>query len=96
MSKFRKKPVIIEAVQYKSNNFDAICDFLGTTPIPKHNPDFGVDENGNTNEPYLGIYIGTLEGDMLASNGDWIIKGVNGEFYTCKPEIFEKTYEEVI
>jgi len=95
MGKYRKKPVVIDAVRYDSSNFDEICDFMGTTPIPKHNPDFGIDENGNTNEPYLGVYIKTLEGKMLATIGDWIIKGVNGEFYPCKPDIFEKTYEAV-
>lgn len=92
MMKYRKKPVVIEAVQLKVDNFDAVCDFMGETPIPKHNPDFGVDEHGNTNEPYLGVYIETLEGKMLANYGDYIIKGVNGEFYPCKPDIFEKTY----
>ncbi len=92
--KYRKKPVVIEAIQLKVDNFDVVCDFMGETPVPKHNPDFGVDENGNTNEPYLGVYIETLEGKMLASYGDYIIKGVNGEFYPCKPDIFEKTYDE--
>lgn len=93
--KYRKKPVVIEAIQLKVDNFDAVCDFMGGTPIPKHNPNFGVDEHGNTNEPYLGVYIETLEGKMLASYGDYIIKGVNGEFYPCKPDIFEKTYDKV-
>ena len=46
-------------------------------------------------QTFAPMIIRTLEGDMLASSGDWIIKGVNGEFYPCKPEIFEKTYEEV-
>ena len=92
--KYRKKPVVIEAVQLKVDNFDAVCDFMGGTPVPKHNPDFGIDEHGNTNEPYLGVYIETLEGKMLASYGDYIIKGVNGEFYPCKPDIFEKTYDK--
>ena len=87
--KYRKKPVVIEAVQLKVDNFDAVCDFMGGTPVPKHNPDFGIDEHGNTNEPYLGVYIETLEGKMLASYGDYIIKGVNGEFYPCKPDIFD-------
>lgn len=94
MKKYRKKPVVIEAVQLKVDNFDAVCDFMGGTPVPKHNPDFGIDEHGNTNEPYLGVYIETLEGKMLASYGDYIIKGVNGEFYPCKPDIFEKTYDK--
>lgn len=92
MGKYRKKPVVIEAIQLKVDNFDAICDFMGGTPEPKINPDFGIDEHGNTNEPYLGVYIETLEGKMLANYGDYIIKGVNGEFYPCKPDIFEKTY----
>lgn len=92
--KYRKKPVVIEAIQLKVDNFDAVCDFMGGTPVPKYNPDFGVDEHGNTNEPYLGVYIETLEGKMLASYGDYIIKGVNGKFYPCKPDIFEKTYDK--
>ena len=92
--KYRKKPVVIEAIQLKVDNFDEVCDFMGGTPVPKHNPDFGIDEHGNTNEPYLGVYIETLEGKMLASYGDYIIKGVNGEFYSCNPDIFEKTYDK--
>lgn len=92
--KYRKKSVVIEAIQLKIDNFDEVCDFMGGTPVPKHNPNFGVDEHGNTNEPYLGVYIETLEGKMLASYGDYIIKGVNGEFYPCKPDIFEKTYDK--
>lgn len=92
--KYRKKPVVIEAIQLKVDNFDEVCDFMGGTPVPKHNPDFGIDEHGNTNEPYLGVYIETLEGKMLASYGDYIIKGVNRKFYPCKPDIFEKTYDK--
>ncbi|MDC1720875.1 DUF2829 domain-containing protein [Phocaeicola vulgatus] len=92
--KYRKKPVVIEAIRLTTDNFDVVCDFMGGTPVPKHNPDFGIDENGNTNEPYLGVYIETLEGKMLANYGDYIIKGVNGEFYPCKPDIFEKTYDK--
>lgn len=92
--KYRKKPVVIEAIRLTTDNFDVVCDFMGGTPVPKHNPDFGIDENGNTNEPYLGVYIETLEGKMLANYGDYIIKGVNGDFYPCKPDIFEKTYDK--
>lgn len=94
MKKYKKKPVVIGAIQLKVDNFDEVCDFMGGTPVPKHNPDFGIDEHGNTNEPYLGVYIETLEGKMLARYGDYIIKGVNGEFYPCKPDIFEKTYDK--
>lgn len=94
MKKYRKKQIVIEALLLTAYNFDKVCDFMGGTPIPKHNPNFGVDEHGNTNEPYLGVYIDTLEGRMLANYGDYIIKGVNGEFYPCKSDIFEKTYDE--
>ena len=92
--KYRKKPIVIEAIQLKVDNFDEVCEFMGETPALEYNPDFGIDEHGNTNEPYLGVYIETLEGKMLASYGDYIIKGVNGEFYPCKPYIFEKTYDK--
>lgn len=94
MKKYKKKPVVIEAVQLTANNFDKVCDFMGYTPVMKHNPKYGVDAHGNTNEHYLGVYIETLEGKMLANLGDYILKGVNGEFYPCKPDIFEKTYDE--
>lgn len=92
--KYRKKPIVIEAIQLKLDNFDEVCEFMGETPTLEYNPDFGIDEHGNTNEPYLGVYIETLEGKMLASYGDYIIKGVNGEFYPCKPDIFEKIYDK--
>jgi len=86
--KFRKKPVVIEAVQYTGLNIQelklftqSICLKTRQSPI---NPMF-----------YPLVVIPTLEGNMTASKGDWIIKGVNGEFYPCKPDIFEKTYEPV-
>lgn len=78
--KYRKKPVVIDAVQYTGDNFKEICDFVGKT---LNRPD--SEQNH--------IIIETLEGDHIASVGDFIIKGVHGEFYPCKPDIFEKTYE---
>lgn len=79
---YRKKPVVIEAIQYqREDNILAVQEFVGESL--KYNPD--------DNE----YYIKTLEGNMKASVGDFIIKGVQGEFYPCKPDIFEKTYEEV-
>lgn len=84
--KYRKKPVIIEAIQFQ-NNVEVITqlsDFIGDTIYVNYE---------NKDNPYLTIV--TLEGDMKASVGDYIIKGVNGEFYPCKPDIFEKTYEKV-
>ena len=80
MAKFRKKPVEIEAIQLTEDNIDALVEFCGNK-IKSH--------------PLTGVVIETLEGNMLASKGDWIIKGVHGEFYPCKPNIFELTYEAV-
>lgn len=81
MKKYRKKPVVIEAVQFTGNNVDEILEFAKDS-----------FNNPSTSE----IVIPTLEGNMIASIGDYIIKGVNGEFYPCKPDIFDKTYEEVV
>nr|WP_289038268.1 hypothetical protein [uncultured Allobacillus sp.] len=85
MAKYRKKPVVIDAVQFKDDSqiIEEIGQMMGgTTVIDYEKPD----------EPILKIE--TLEGTMIASEGDYIIKGVNGEFYPCKPDIFEKTYEK--
>jgi len=79
MPKFRKKPVEIEARQYTRNGLEAEK----------------VAEWCRGTQTDDGCEILTLEGTMLASYGDWIIKGVNGEFYPCKPDIFEKTYEKI-
>lgn len=85
-----KVPVVIESLQLNENNFDEVCDFIGATPMPKINPNYD-----GSNNHYLGVYIKTLEGEMFASLGDYIIKGVKGEFYPCKPDIFKLTYEEI-
>lgn len=84
--KYRKKPVVIEAIQFQDDVevITQLSDFIGDTIYVNYT------DKGN---PYLRIE--TLEGDMKASVGDYIIKGVNGEFYPCKPDIFEKTYEKV-
>jgi len=80
MSKYRKKPVVIEAVQWNGNNHRELLQ-LGLEGNSV------VDRQGS-------ISIVTLEGVMSATKGDWIIKGVKGEFYPCKPGIFEMTYEK--
>ncbi|ACQ54175.1 hypothetical protein HYI19_07535 [Clostridium botulinum] len=80
MVKYRKKPVVVEAIQYTGKNITEVHNF-----VRKH---LFRDIDGN-------VSIQTLEGTMKATPGDWIIKGVNGEFYPCKPDIFEKTYELV-
>jgi hypothetical protein len=81
--KFRKKPVVIEAMQVTGNNTPEILEFC---------PDAYIIGNMESKECFN---IKTLEGTMLAIPGDWIIKGVKGEFYPCKPDIFEQTYERV-
>jgi hypothetical protein len=82
MAKFRKKPVVIEAVQYTGENADEIDNFVG------------FDLVRLLMSPVI-LEIPTLEGTHRASKGDWIIKGVKGEFYPCKPDIFVATYEPV-
>lgn len=81
MTMFRKKPVVIEAVQFTGHNDKECLEFCPTLRDP-------VDKRPN-------LIIPTLEGEHLCSVGDWIIKGVKGEFYPCKPDIFEATYESV-
>jgi len=85
--KFRNKPVVIEAVQWTGDNTREIVTFTGygLTEIR------GDGENGEG----LGLIIPTLEGPHRASPGDWIICGVKGEHYPCKPDIFAATYEAV-
>ena len=85
--KFRKKPVVIEAML-----FDGTAQ--ATEAILRWAPQIGMDYEPRDNTVQrLSIY--TLEGVMHAVSGDWIIKGVAGEFYPCKPDIFEQTYERV-
>lgn len=90
--KFRKKPVVIEAVQFQGFSGDNGQVKLSERPNWLTSQ-FGRDVLffGELNT----LTIRTLEGDMKANVGDYIIKGVNGEFYPCKPDIFEKTYEPV-
>lgn len=85
--KFRKKPVVIEAVQWTGDNGEEINNFCGNYAK------FATSHLGNV--VFYGLGIETLEGFMEASTGDYIIKGVNGEFYPCKPDVFAKTYEAV-
>lgn len=96
MSKYRKKPVEIEAIQWTGKNQREMFDFL---------------TNGEKKDEYMtssektfridhfavkgGLIIKTLEGEHLANIGDYIIRGVAGEFYPCKPDIFARTYDTV-
>lgn len=84
--KYRKKPVVIEAMKLEHKNIKPIWEWMG--PAYTSHATTGDDQT-------LSLRIKTLEGEMLAWEGDWIIKGVKGEFYPCKPDIFEATYEKV-
>jgi len=84
MGFYRKKPVVIEAVQYLPGE---TCDEVAALMGCSHDEmDCGAEAEW---------IIPTLEGDLHASPGDWIIRGVQGEFYPCKPDIFAATYEPV-
>jgi len=85
--KFRKKPVIIDAIQWTGKNTKEVESFIGKT-LKKQ---LSVMRKGEI----VSLYIDTLEGGHVASISDWIIKGIKGEFYPCKPDIFEQTYEKV-
>lgn len=88
MMKYRKKPVEIEAMQWVHDRPQSAAPVLAW--IREHG---GQATFVPITEP--AVVISTLEGDMRASSGDWIIRGVQGEFYPCKPDIFADTYEEV-
>jgi hypothetical protein len=91
VSLFRKKPVVIEAVQLDGTlkAFEAAVEFLGGAS-GAYNSHLSNDDPDRS-----WLYINTLEGQMTARTGDWIIRGVKGEFYSCKPDIFAATYEPV-
>lgn len=79
INSYRKKPVTITAIQYTGDNLDAVKAFT----------------NGNAYIDCRGLIIYTLEGEHIASINDYIIRGVHGEYYPCKPDIFAKTYEKI-
>lgn len=90
MAKYRKKPVVIEAIQYTGKNTLQIEQW--SKYVAFSSP---VLEPSDNDPDGAYMQIKTLEGVMVANKNDYIIKGVNGEFYPCKPDIFDKTYELV-
>jgi len=82
MPYFKKKPVTVQAVLWTGDNLPQILQFMGPGFCGKLTDDGGIE-------------IKTLEGTMTAQEGDWIIQGVKGELYPCKPDIFDATYERV-
>lgn len=86
--KYRKKPVVIEAMQFDGSNLREIISWAHK----------GLPAEANSKiipTPNNYLYINTLEGQMLCVINDWVVKGIRGEFYPCKPDIFEATYEKV-
>lgn len=79
--RFRKKPVVVEAIRYTGSNISEVWDAFGAGDI--YGPAWGT----------MSAYILTLEGKMECKPGDWIVRGVAGEFYPVKPDIFDATYE---
>ena len=109
---FRKKPVVIEAMQWAHGNSHYVWEWMGENLYPflvgnalepstlrypdQIETDDSKPDKGCYIDPGTGnLVIRTLEGDMRVSLGDWVIRGIQGEFYPCKPDIFEATYEVV-
>lgn len=86
IKKYKKRPVVIDAIKWPGYPTEEINNFVGESLKSEQREGIAA----------VGYYISTIEGNMWLSKHDYIIKGVNGEFYPCKPHIFEKTYEEVL
>jgi len=97
MAKYRKKPVVIEAIQLNKDeeSIRKVLQFMGQIVDLKTTIDQEKFSNYCHYVNKRGLTIHTLEGDEVATIGDYIIRGIAGEFYPCKPDIFEKTYEKV-
>ena len=92
VKKYRRKPIILEAVRWTEDNTDEVLDF-GQGKIKYKR--YKYCPNGRDIVYGEELHIETLEGTLIASKGDYIIKEIRGEFYPCKPDVFEKIYEEV-
>ena len=98
MKRYMKKPIPVEALQLRWDNWSEMCEFANVGKLSDGNPEgCYISENGvavTTPTDIIGLAIPTLEGVMTASQGDYVIRGVRGELYSCKKDIFEETYEE--
>ena len=88
--KYRKKPIVVEAVQLLWDTWNEMCEHAGVGKLSNGEPE-GVTLDGNR----IGLRIPTLEGLMTGEEGDWIIRGVKGELYPCKSDVFAATYDPV-
>ena len=98
MPKYRQKPVVIEAMQWTGENLSEVLAFTGVNrayfgwPVSAGKTHYSLGRQG---EPESHLWIRGLEGSHRAEPGDFVIRGVKDEFYACKPDIFEATYEPV-
>lgn len=97
VQKFRKKPVVIKAIRWTGSNLFDVRTFIDGKKPDTSSCRMASDRWDDYEDliKKKGLIIKTLEGQHIATIGDWIIKGVNGEFYPCKPDIFKKTYDLV-
>lgn len=93
-NKYRKKPVVIEAIQWNGRNESDIWTFIGMF-LQVSRPPHNFDHHNDITDEMITMTIPTLEGDMKAIRTDWIVKGIKGEIYPVKNDIFEMTYEPV-
>ena len=93
---FQKKPVVIEARQLTNDNASEILDWINSSSTQRYSFLGELYVDVLTRSVLQPLLIRNLEGDHEATIGDWIIKGVKGEFYPCKPDIFEMTYQPLI
>ena len=95
IKKYAKKPVVIEAIQWTGENAISIMEFVGKGKLQVSSPPRHYEFDHDVTNEMVTIKIPTLEGDMICQRNDYVIKGIKGECYPCKPDIFELTYELV-
>ena len=97
MAKYRKKPIIVEAVQLRWDTWFEMYDYANVGYLRDSRPEIKyLQPDGTLSDVWserIALMIPTLEGLMIASQDDWVIRGVKGELYPCKPDIFAQTYE---
>lgn len=89
---YQKKPVVIQAVQWTTSNIAEVEAFMGVESLKGLDMESTTAYDAGVAPPCASFLIETLEGDMRAMHGDYIIKGLKGEFYPCKPDIFNDSY----
>jgi hypothetical protein len=96
-ARFRKRPVEVEAVRWDGRNIDEVLAIVDFDRLPETEESAAYVDGPGIGHTAMGeLEIPTLEGTMTAMPGDWVIRGVKGDVYPCKPDIFEQTYEAVV